>query len=237
MPNRYSFGEIHLDVNPNRERDQSQPLSDVPFRVAVLGDFTGRGSCRRVEIGEGIANRRTTLIDRDNFESVFAKMSPQLEFKVGGSEGIPITLRFTDMEDFHPDNLFQQVQLFQKLRETRERLSDPVDFRHHGDRTWHARNGARAGGAGRMPGGRQRQSATGDLREPPGPNAGGNGEKSGAAGACPYLRPLDVVSPRNRYPTPCAPGRHSAGRSAQGARPRYQRADERPSSPARIPGT
>ncbi len=128
MPNRYSFGEIHLDVNPNRERDQAQPLSDAPFCVAVLGDFTGRGSCRRVEIGEGIANRQTTLIDRDNFESVFAKMSPQLEFKVGGSEGIPITLRFTDMEDFHPDNLFQQVQLFQKLRETRERLSNPVTF-------------------------------------------------------------------------------------------------------------
>ena len=42
--------------------------------------------------------------------------------------GPPLTLKFTDLEDFHPDNLFRRVQLFQKLRDTREKLSDPETF-------------------------------------------------------------------------------------------------------------
>ena len=128
MPDRHSFGEIHLDVTAGRERVQAKPGSETPFRVAILGDFSGRGNRQLIEIGEAMANRRATLIDRDNFDSVFAKMAPQLEFTMGGKDGYPITLKFSDLEEFHPDSLFRQVQLFQKLRDTREKLSDPETF-------------------------------------------------------------------------------------------------------------
>jgi type VI secretion system protein ImpC len=37
-------------------------------------------------------------------------------------------LRFADLEDFHPDRLFERVQMFQKLREMRQKLSDPTTF-------------------------------------------------------------------------------------------------------------
>ena len=128
MPNRHPFGEIHLDVTAGRERIQAKPGSETPFRVAILGDFSGRGNRQIIEIGEAMANRRVTLIDRDNYDSVFAKMAPQLEFTMGGKHGYPITLKFSDLEEFHPDSLFRQVQLFQKLRDTREKLSDPETF-------------------------------------------------------------------------------------------------------------
>ncbi|MGO8788066.1 MAG: type VI secretion system contractile sheath domain-containing protein [Terriglobia bacterium] len=128
MPERRSFGEIHLDVTAGRERVQAEPGSETPFRIAILGDFTGRGNRRLNEIGDALANRRPTLIDRDNYDSVLAKMSPQLTLLMGGKEDYPITLKFNDLEDFHPDNLFRQVPLFQKLRDTREKLSDPQTF-------------------------------------------------------------------------------------------------------------
>ena len=128
MPDRHSFGEIHLDVTAGRERVQAKPASETPFRIAILGDFSGRGNRKLNEIGDAMANRRPTLIDRDNYDSVLAKMSPHLDLLMGGKEGFPITLKFSDLEDFHPDNLFRQVPLFQKLRDTREKLSDPETF-------------------------------------------------------------------------------------------------------------
>ena len=64
MPDRHSFGEIHLDVTAGSERVQAQPESETPFRIALLGDFSGRGNRQLIEIGEAMANRRPTLIDR-----------------------------------------------------------------------------------------------------------------------------------------------------------------------------
>jgi len=130
MPDRHSFGEIHLDVTAGREKVEAKPGSETPFRIAILGDFSGRGNRRLIEIGEAIANRRPILIDRDNFDSVFAKVSPHLDLLMGGKDDYPITLKFSDLEEFHPDSLFRRVQLFQKLRETREKLSDPETFAH-----------------------------------------------------------------------------------------------------------
>jgi type VI secretion system protein ImpC len=128
MPDRHSFGEIHLDVTVGREKVDAKPGSDTPFCIAILGDFTGRGNRQVIEIGEAMANRRATLIDRDNYDSVFARMAPHLEFIMGGHDGFPISLKFTDLDDFHPDTLFRRVQLFQKLRDTREKLSDSETF-------------------------------------------------------------------------------------------------------------
>jgi type VI secretion system protein ImpC len=107
---------------------EAKPGANNPFQIAILGDFSGRGNRHIVEIGEALGSRHPTLIDRDNYDSVFAKMSPQLSVLLEGLAGPPLTLKFTDLEDFHPDSLFRRVQLFQKLRDTREKLSDPETF-------------------------------------------------------------------------------------------------------------
>ncbi len=123
MPERKSFGEINLDVTGGRERFSENARSETPFRVALLGDFSGRGNRKLIETGEALANRRPTLIDRDNFDSIFAKISPRLEIPVGSQGGHTISLKLGDFEEFHPDNLFRRVELFQKLRDTRDKLS------------------------------------------------------------------------------------------------------------------
>jgi type VI secretion system protein ImpC len=68
------------------------------------------------------------MIDRDNFDSVLAKIAPQLELASGGDDGFGISLRFADLDDFHPAKLFERVPIFQKLREMRQKLSDPATF-------------------------------------------------------------------------------------------------------------
>ena len=84
MPDRHSYGEIHLDVTAGRERVESKPGDETPFRIAILGDFSGRGSRGLMETADSLANRRAELIDRDNFDAVLARIAPHLDFRLGG---------------------------------------------------------------------------------------------------------------------------------------------------------
>lgn len=67
-------------------------------------------------------------IDRDNFNSVLAAMTPSLAFKVDNKlsdeEGqLAVELRFKSLDDFHPEQIVQQVPPLARLVETRRRLS------------------------------------------------------------------------------------------------------------------
>ena len=128
MSNRPSFGDIHLDVTAGHERSRVRPEAETPFRIAILGDFSGRANRGLSESGVALASRRPRQIDRDSFDSVLAKIAPRLELALGGEDGFRISLQFSDLEDFHPDRLFERVQIFQKLRETRQKLSDSATF-------------------------------------------------------------------------------------------------------------
>ena len=128
MANRFKFGEVKLDVTAGRDRSQSVPDPETPFRIALLGDFSGRANRQLMEIGDKLADRRPVMIDRDNFDEVLAKFAPKIELPLEGSKGTRVPLRFTDIDDFHPDRLLDRVELFRKLRETRKRLGDPSTF-------------------------------------------------------------------------------------------------------------
>lgn len=95
---------------------------DTPMRVAILGDFSGRGSQRTSKL----ADRKPIRIDRDNLEDVLAKLGVTLT--LAGSTDTPLTLQFREMDDFQPDRLFQQVQGFEALRELRADLRNPKKF-------------------------------------------------------------------------------------------------------------
>lgn len=129
MAGRRSSSEVFLDVSAGSDRAHAEPSSETPFRIVILGDFTGRANRKAMEMGDAIANRRPLVIDRDNFDAVFEKLAPRLDLVLGGGDGYLDTLKFTELDDFHPDRIFQQVQLFGKLRDTREKLSDAATFR------------------------------------------------------------------------------------------------------------
>ena len=128
MPTRHSYSEVHLDVTARGEQSQFMPGSETPFRIAILGDFSGRANRGLSESGDALASRRPQMIDRDNFDSVLARIAPRLELVPGGEDAFRISLKFSNLDDFHPDRLFEQVQMFQKLRETRQALDDPTTF-------------------------------------------------------------------------------------------------------------
>ncbi|HJT89874.1 MAG TPA: type VI secretion system contractile sheath large subunit, partial [Bryobacteraceae bacterium] len=68
--------------------------------------------------------RSPLLVDRDNFEDVLARIAPELTVEWGGEK---LTLRFRELDDFHPDHLFG-LEPFGRLRELRDRLAEPSTF-------------------------------------------------------------------------------------------------------------
>jgi type VI secretion system protein ImpC len=127
MAKPFDFGEIKLDVEPGASRSAGTATTEVPFRVALLADFSGRQNRGVCEAGEKLAGRRVVPVDRDNFDEVFAKLSPEIRLPIG-REGAMESLRFSELDDFLPDRIFQRLSLFGRLREIRQGLEDPATF-------------------------------------------------------------------------------------------------------------
>ncbi|HTK38883.1 MAG TPA: type VI secretion system contractile sheath large subunit, partial [Pyrinomonadaceae bacterium] len=95
-------------------------VDQPPFRVLILGDWSGDSEKR------DLADRRLLEIDRDNFDEAIRKMGASVNLALG--DGQEINLRFEELDDFHPDRIFEQVGLFNELRDLRKRLKDPNEF-------------------------------------------------------------------------------------------------------------
>ena len=122
MSNRFDFGGVNLRAG--EENPVARPTSETPFCIAVLGDFSGRVN-RGVVEPKTIAERRPYLVDRDNFDEVLSKLRPELQLPTGSSS--PLVFRFSELDDFHPDRLFEN-EAFQKLKDLRDKLQDPSTF-------------------------------------------------------------------------------------------------------------
>jgi type VI secretion system protein ImpB len=98
---------------------------ELPFVLGVLGDFSGMPEEQLARVKD----RKFVEIDRDNFDQVLAAMKPRLAYRVDnkltndGSK-MGVELRFKGLDDFHPDNVVQQVEPLRKLVEARKKLSD-----------------------------------------------------------------------------------------------------------------
>jgi type VI secretion system protein ImpC len=132
----------------------------TPFRIAVLGDFSGRANRGIVEAGRVLAGRRPVRVDRDNVDDVIERLAPELYLSLGD---LRATVRFSELDDFHPDRLYERLPAFRALRETRERAAAPVPQGEIG------RRGGRAS-AGRTapPPANLLDQILGDVPAPPG---------------------------------------------------------------------
>ena len=100
-------------------------LKELPFVIGVLGDFVGKPEDPMAPLKD----RKFVEIDPDNFNQVLAGMKPRVAFNVDnklqddGSK-MGVDLKFSNLEDFEPDNIVNQVEPLRKLVEARQKLSD-----------------------------------------------------------------------------------------------------------------
>lgn len=99
-------------------------LTRPVFRIAVLGDFSGRASRGVVETGAGLAKRRPIRLDVDTVDDVIAGFRTTLVLPIG-QDGQGIAVPLDGLDSLHPDELVQNVALFAELKGLRQRLSTP----------------------------------------------------------------------------------------------------------------
>jgi type VI secretion system protein ImpC len=107
---RSNLASVVIDV-AEEPREIGHPEPETPFRILVAGNFSG---------GAG-RYRRPIEIDRDTFEDVMERVAPGLSLPFGQAE---VSLEFREMDDFHPDRLFETLAPFQALRNLRARIED-----------------------------------------------------------------------------------------------------------------
>jgi type VI secretion system protein ImpB len=102
-------------------------LKELPFVMGVLGDFTGMPAEPLPKLKE----RKFVEVTPDNFDDVLASMKPHLAFSVENklSEDpnagkLGVDLNFKSLDDFHPEQVVQQVKPLRELFELRTKLAD-----------------------------------------------------------------------------------------------------------------
>ena len=97
MSERISFGKLDVHVTASSDRSDHTSSSDVPFRIAILGDFSGQAG-RQIPRTQP-AKLRPLLIDRDNFDEVLVKLGVEAHLQLGTSRQ-RLVLRFQSLDDF-----------------------------------------------------------------------------------------------------------------------------------------
>src|SRR5947208_187280 len=110
--------------SPRPER----PDPETPFRMLVLGDFSGREHRGISQTSSALAARRPIAIDTDNFDSVMSKMGVELHLRVGDAQDNKMVLQFKSLDDFHPDQIAQRLPIFQVLGRMKQMLANPATF-------------------------------------------------------------------------------------------------------------
>ncbi len=106
-----------------RPATSTKEQKELPFRMAMLGDFTLKPDETPLE------ERKMIRVDKDNFQDVMKgqnlEASVNVPNKLTGREGdeLGMNLKFATLKDFEPEQIARKVPELNQLLETREALS------------------------------------------------------------------------------------------------------------------
>ncbi|MDP2800828.1 MAG: type VI secretion system contractile sheath small subunit [Phreatobacter sp.] len=97
---------------------------ELPLKLMVLGDFTGRADDRPIE------ERELINVNKDNFDEVLKSQELAVDLAVDNklddkadAGRMAVSLKIGSMRDFEPDRVARQVPELSKLMELREALT------------------------------------------------------------------------------------------------------------------
>jgi type VI secretion system protein ImpC len=93
-----------------------------------MGDFSGRENRKVSELDDALAGRQPVAIDRDNLDEVMAKLSPEIKLTLDDKDFQNVIIGFKELDDFHPDQLYEKLEIFQGFRNTQKLLDDPHTY-------------------------------------------------------------------------------------------------------------
>ncbi|MGB4946724.1 MAG: type VI secretion system contractile sheath large subunit [Candidatus Competibacter denitrificans] len=125
MPDRIEF---RLTL-PTAISTPTQPDPEAPFRILIMADFSGRAAGETPASGLDRAGRPPLPVDMDRFAAVMSRLAPRLSLPLHGETSTEaITLRFSELDDFHPDALCRQLESLQSLCRSRANPPNLADL-------------------------------------------------------------------------------------------------------------
>jgi len=106
-----------------RSKLEGQPEVELPFKMLVMQDLTGRPK------EDPLEDRVPVKIDKETFDAVMSSYDLGVDVRVkdrlsGAKDAtIPVSLKFATLRDFTPEGIATQMPELQKLLELRDALS------------------------------------------------------------------------------------------------------------------
>jgi type VI secretion system protein ImpC len=125
MAKPISFGELDFKIVASMDQTREKPDSQTPFRILIVGDLSGRSNRGVLEDGRPSTDWRVREVDRDNIDEVLARLRPEIQLPFAGADLPHISIRFRELDDFHPDRIYSRLEVFESLREARTKIKDP----------------------------------------------------------------------------------------------------------------
>lgn len=98
-----------------------------PVRIAVMGDFSGGAAAGRLETGSDLAKRKMLPVEFDTLEDMMGRLGVKLTLPIGDG-GAGVEVEFGDLDAFHPDQLYRELEVFKALADLRKRLNNTSTF-------------------------------------------------------------------------------------------------------------
>ena len=111
---------INITYKPATGGEQSEV--ELPLKILMLGDLTGRKDNRAIE------DRKPISVDKDNFDKVMAAQELRTSVTVKNCLGddaesdLHLNLEFKGLKDFRPEGIVDQVLELKKLMQLRSAL-------------------------------------------------------------------------------------------------------------------
>src|SRR5215471_1390537 len=123
-----SLANVEAELVATIEETETRPSANLPFRVLLIGDWSGRANRRTQASSKELKTYRPLLVDRDNLDQLIAILGVRLiiPLSLGGEQSLAIN--FDQLDDFHPDFLFNRLEIFDRLRRARAELKNPATF-------------------------------------------------------------------------------------------------------------
>ncbi|KUP91555.1 hypothetical protein TRIHO_35690 [Tritonibacter horizontis] len=122
-PPELAYGTLSAD------RPEPTKLVRKRFRLAIFGDFTGRSAKGQLETGAALAARKPLVLDPDTIDDVIESFATELVLPIG-KEGAGISVKLGELDDLHPDELYDNLDLFSELVGLRKQLQSGVTKDH-----------------------------------------------------------------------------------------------------------
>jgi type VI secretion system ImpB/VipA family protein len=118
---------VEYDVSFGRIGKASRAAPGPAFRLAIMGDFSGRANAGILETGERLAARKPHKVDVDNIDALIERLGISVSVPID-EDGRVLSAPIKSMDDFHPDQLVENLPVFEALLQLRRNLQSRAGF-------------------------------------------------------------------------------------------------------------